>query len=130
MKQGKGKDAVSPVIGVVLMVAVTVILAAVVAAFVFGMVSGIQKSKNVVVTARSSGNDIILTYHGGPDHNSVAYLNLTVSTSEGSDTRVYWPVSIGRTYTSYQNSTPGQDHVVASVQFTDFSQQVILDTFV
>jgi len=35
---GKGsEDAVSPVIGVILMVAITVILAAVIAAFVFGM---------------------------------------------------------------------------------------------
>lgn len=33
----KGEDAVSPVIGVILMVAITVILAAVIAAFVFGM---------------------------------------------------------------------------------------------
>ncbi|MCG7854185.1 MAG: type IV pilin N-terminal domain-containing protein, partial [Methanosarcinaceae archaeon] len=33
----KDEDAVSPVIGVILMVAITVILAAVIAAFVFGM---------------------------------------------------------------------------------------------
>ena len=34
---GKNEDAVSPVIGVILMVAITVILAAVIAAFVFGL---------------------------------------------------------------------------------------------
>ncbi|MEM2991626.1 MAG: type IV pilin N-terminal domain-containing protein, partial [Halobacteria archaeon] len=33
----KSEEAVSPVIGVILMVAITVILAAVIAAFVFGM---------------------------------------------------------------------------------------------
>ncbi|MCE8423204.1 MAG: type IV pilin N-terminal domain-containing protein, partial [Candidatus Methanoperedens sp.] len=33
----KNEDAVSPVIGVILMVAITVILAAVIAAFVFGL---------------------------------------------------------------------------------------------
>ena len=36
-KMNRNEDAVSPVIGVILMVAITVILAAVIAAFVFGM---------------------------------------------------------------------------------------------
>ena len=40
----KNEDAVSPVIGVILMVAITVILAAVIAAFVFGMAGNIQKT--------------------------------------------------------------------------------------
>ena len=39
----KNEEAVSPVIGVILMVAITVILAAVIAAFVFGMAGNIQK---------------------------------------------------------------------------------------
>ena len=47
----KNEDAVSPVIGVILMVAITVILAAVIAAFVFGMAGNIQKSKVVAATA-------------------------------------------------------------------------------
>jgi archaeal flagellin N-terminal-like domain len=38
-------DAVSPVIGVILMVAITVILAAVIAAFVFGMAGGVHSAK-------------------------------------------------------------------------------------
>jgi flagellin-like protein len=37
MKFRENEEAVSPVIGVILMVAITVILAAVIAAFVFGM---------------------------------------------------------------------------------------------
>jgi flagellin-like protein len=47
------EDAVSPVIGVILMVAITVILAAVIAAFVFGMASGVSKTKAVAATART-----------------------------------------------------------------------------
>ena len=39
------ESAVSPVIGVILMVAITVILVAVIAAFVFGMVGQITKTK-------------------------------------------------------------------------------------
>ena len=43
----KNEQAVSPVIGVILMVAITVILAAVIAAFVFGMSGTINNSKIV-----------------------------------------------------------------------------------
>ena len=46
----KNEEAVSPVIGVILMVAITVILAAVIAAFVFGMAGNIQKTKVVAAT--------------------------------------------------------------------------------
>ncbi|HOV67301.1 MAG TPA: type IV pilin N-terminal domain-containing protein, partial [Methanoregulaceae archaeon] len=68
------EDAVSPVIGVILMVAVTVILAAVIAAFVFGMGSNIGKTKVVAMTASRSadGTAIFVTYQGGQDHPSVA----------------------------------------------------------
>ena len=52
----KNDQAVSPVIGVILMVAITVILAAVIAAFVFGMAGNISKTKVVAVT----GQELIL----------------------------------------------------------------------
>jgi len=41
------EEAVSPVIGVILMVAIVVILAAVIAAFVFGMAGSTQTTKTV-----------------------------------------------------------------------------------
>ena len=50
----KNEEAVSPVIGVILMVAITVILAAVIAAFVFGMAGNIQKTKVVAATIASA----------------------------------------------------------------------------
>jgi len=50
MSQFRNDEAVSPVIGVILMVAITVILAAVIAAFVFGMAGNIQQTKVVSVT--------------------------------------------------------------------------------
>ena len=73
------EDAVSPVIGVILMVAVTVILAAVIAAFVFGMGSGVQKSKVVAATAQTNPttNAIIVTYQGGQDANTVSLITMT-----------------------------------------------------
>jgi flagellin-like protein len=60
--------AVSPVIGVILMVAITVILAAVVAAFMFGMAGNVDKTKIVAVTAdRLSDSRISIMVNGGQD---------------------------------------------------------------
>ena len=56
----KNDEAVSPVIGVILMVAITVILAAVIAAFVFGMSGNISKTKIVAVTVQQPDAN---TYH-------------------------------------------------------------------
>ncbi len=67
-KFSKNDDAVSAVIGVILMVAITVILAAVIAAFVFGMGSSIKKTYVVSFTIdRTSDGDIVITNTGGPD---------------------------------------------------------------
>lgn len=63
----KNDEAVSPVIGVILMVAITVILAAVIAAFVFGMTDNVQTQKTVGMTAQISGDDITTTLVGGAD---------------------------------------------------------------
>ncbi|MDD1730445.1 MAG: type IV pilin N-terminal domain-containing protein [Methanospirillum sp.] len=72
----KSDDAVSPVIGVILMVAITVILAAVIAAFVFGMAGNVDKTKVVSVvgervnTTSTIGNNngfIKITNYGGQD---------------------------------------------------------------
>lgn len=61
----KNEEGVSAVIGVILMVAITVILAAVIAAFVFGMGGNIKATKNLHFTgvqAKVSGtNEIIFT---------------------------------------------------------------------
>jgi flagellin-like protein len=64
----KRDDAVSPVIGVILMVAITVILAAVIAAFVFGMAGNVDKTKVVsVVGERVNSTHIKMTNYGGQD---------------------------------------------------------------
>lgn len=67
MMNFKNEEAVSPVIGVILMVAITVILAAVIAAFVFGMTGNVQTTKTVAMQSKLDGNSIVLTVNGGPD---------------------------------------------------------------
>lgn len=121
----KKDDAVSPVIGVILMVAITVILAAVIAAFVFGMAGNVQKTKNVAVVADSPTTDtIIVTYHGGQDADEVK--NIVVTWANG-DTSTLGS-TVGDSVTGSGNED--KNHVTAVGTFADGSSQVLLDTYV
>jgi len=136
MKFTKNDEAVSPVIGVILMVAITVILAAVIAAFVFGMAGNISKTKIVAATAQQpSANQIVVTYQGGQDAATCTGVVWTVTEEGGSSgvftmgdvsTSATTPLTVGTGHT-FAGSFAGKDHVVATAYFTDGSQQVILD---
>ncbi|WP_267642820.1 type IV pilin N-terminal domain-containing protein [Haloarchaeobius amylolyticus] len=85
-------DALSPVIGVVLMVAVTVVLSAAVGAFVLDIGSQVtQKSPNVVVgydfAVDGAGDEYVNLTHGGGDDvesgNVEVFINGTVAWNEG-----------------------------------------------
>jgi flagellin-like protein len=143
MKFRENEDAVSPVIGVILMVAITVILAAVIAAFVFGMAGGVDtKQKVVAATASSTVGDgsklIYITYQGGPDADLVQKVTYVVflANAEESATPQTGDVTSDSGETAPNvgavakvKGTPGQkDHVVVTAHFYDGSKQVILDT--
>jgi flagellin-like protein len=133
MKFLKREDAVSPVIGVILMVAITVILAAVIAAFVFGMASGVSKTKSVAATARHVSNDIVITWQGGQDNSLVSYYNYSVVTASGTSVG---PIKIPGSPPVVGNSTKAQgapytssmNHVTVVAVFNDNTAQVVLDT--
>ena len=128
----RGSDqAVSPVIGVILMVAITVILAAVVAAFMFGMSGNIGKSHLAVVTADKIADDSIsILVQSGSD-----LAGLIVNLNDG-DQHIIGnvasplgdqPLEVG---SSAQVSSSSQDrinHVVITGVFLDGTKQVILD---
>ena len=79
----KEEEAVSPVIGVILMVAITVILAAVIGAFVFGMGGSLKKTYMVGVTATQvTSTTVDVTFQGGPDANLVHYMNVSIDGNE------------------------------------------------
>jgi archaeal type IV pilus assembly protein PilA len=125
------ENAVSPVIGVILMVAITVILAAVIGAFVFGMAGGVQKSKVAAVTVARMSNSYTMTYQGGQD--AATLDTLTMKVINGSTQNLQ---TIGTTGTQLPVGTTltvggwaGQNHVVVVATFTDNSQQVIYDAF-
>jgi archaeal type IV pilus assembly protein PilA len=125
MKFTRNEDAVSPVIGVILMVAITVILAAVIAAFVFGMAGNISKTKVVAATAQQAGGTIIVTYQGGQDNQDVSRV---VGTVNGAAMVPPSITGVGKTMSLA--GTSGKDHVVVTGVFSDGSVQVITDTYV
>ncbi|MFT4946285.1 MAG: flagellin-like protein [Natronomonas sp.] len=88
-------DAVSPVIGVILMVAITVILAAVIATFVLGLgeqVSDTAPNANFQFDYEASGNDeLTITHTSGP---SIEAGSLTVG-GPGIDSSVDWHTQAG-----------------------------------
>ncbi len=124
---------VSPVIGVILMVAITVILAAVIASFVFGMGSSVKKTYTVAATASKSCSGgtctVYITYQGGPDADAVTGLNFTATGCTLAATSDSDP-TVGETYTCTNAATDKTNHIVVSATFTDGTKQVILDTFV
>ena len=153
----KEESAVSPVIGVILMVAITVILAAVIGAFVFGMGGNLKKTYNVGVTASQTASDKVdITFQGGPDANLVHYINVSIDGSEfrgtsannatatdtssnaypvfGDPTSTDSVVPVGTAVTLEDSDntviSSGRDHVVATATFTDGTQQIVLDTYV
>jgi flagellin-like protein len=132
MMNFKNEEAVSPVIGVILMVAITVILAAVIAAFVFGMAGNISTNKQVAATATATTNAtdkvISVTYMGGPDAQLVKGVRYSINT-DSPDWLNETDVNALTGDTKQVPGTPGQkDHVVVTAFFSDGSSQVILDT--
>jgi len=135
----KNDEAVSPVIGVILMVAITVILAAVIAAFVFGMSGNIQKTKVVSVTLnRPNSANVTTTFQGGQDAStletihwqvnganvSVTGLSTAPPSTEGTANFIL-AVGHSTTFPAGVNS-----HVVGVGSFNDGSKQVLTDTYI
>jgi len=134
------EEAVSPVIGVILMVAIVVILAAVIAAFVFGMAGSVQGSKSVAATAKYvDQNTVEITYQGGTDDSKLVYLKFVVNGVYGVSTATGGSItaaSSGATGVKpevgakfYMAGGPVTTNAVTVVAiFTDGAEQVILDT--
>ena len=131
------EDAVSPVIGVILMVAVTVILAAVIAAFVFGMGSGVSKTKVVATSVVRNANttltdgNINVMYQGGQDSASVAYLTVSVNpgAADADSYSTDWMTPAIGSYLSVQGTANiGKDKVIVVGHFLDGGTQTLMDT--
>lgn len=126
MKSNRNEDAVSPVIGVILMVAITVILAAVIAMFVIPMAQNVETTRTVGATAKQIGNEsIVVTYFGGQDAIDVDELTVRIN-NEPAETM---GAEIGLSKT-FDTGTTGKDHVVIIATFNDGTEQVIYDSYI
>jgi flagellin-like protein len=76
---------VSPVIGVILMVAITVILAAVIGTFVLGLGDSLNQAPQAQLEASGNGTDVTLSHNGG-DTLTVSDINVTWSGSDDATT--------------------------------------------
>lgn len=137
MSMKRNDDAVSPVIGVILMVAITVILAAVIAAFVFGLVGNVGGAKVVGLTVAADGQDnVSITWQGGADLGSITSLNATLDGTYGD---IYNSTTIGDTSPDGVSPNVGERWIVAFGDkikgkqftlvgtFTDGSEQILVD---
>jgi len=84
--------AVSPVIGVILMVAITVILAAVIGAFVLDLGSGQESTPQATLEATSDSSDSITITHEGGDTLTADEFRVTIN---GATSVEDWPDSSG-----------------------------------
>ena len=129
----KDEKAVSPVIATILMVAITIVLAAVIASFVYGYTGSLEKEKKVVATAsyNTKSKTIVVTYHGGPDQDEVSSITVNAWNSSGAALTVTGTISNpGDSVTITSPDTKGENHIVVVATFDDGSKQVILDTYV
>ena len=102
------EDAVSPVVGVMLMLVVTIIIAAVVSGFAGGVMSGGDKSPNTVIKAGYSQTDGFWMENTGPDDLSTMSTNVYVRCSDsfGNSEHMVW--AINKSTISDTNSPTGQ----------------------
>jgi flagellin-like protein len=139
----KNEDAVSPIIGTVLMVAITVILAAIIALYVFGVPANVTKTKIVAVTAQlENSGDIVIMYQGGQDDQTLSSIRIIAPDSttwhpiDSSGTLLdsgstYAKPNIGAVMRLNKNPLwPDRKHILVVGTFIDGADQVILDTYV
>jgi len=149
----QNESAVSETISTVLAVALTVILASLVAAYMFGMMPNIPISRTLAYSAAQPDADtIVITYHGGPDARSlnwatvevsppgggaVTYWNssplvpaITVPPSDITDMNIDNKVGSIMTVTKAGGGFINKDHVVVTGHFDNGQDQVVLDMLI
>ena len=127
------ESAVSEVVGVILMVALTVIMASIIGAYMFGMMDGHGLTPHIIsFSAQQVSPSLIeVRYLGGPDYKNLE--NLTITWPSGARQLIDSP-KIGDVYraTNYGapfNATPGDyDHIIVVGHFNMGAKQVVLDT--
>lgn len=125
------ESAVSPILGTVLLVILTVVLFAAFAAVAFGMVEDTPKNRMLSFTAHQEGEWIYVTYMGGPSQLDVADPGITALVNEQPMSTPFptnGHVAVGTSAKTL--GTLGKDHVVVTVVFKDGRKEIALNTWV
>jgi flagellin-like protein len=103
--------AVSPVIGVILMVAITVILAAVIGTFVLGLGQNVQSTPSASFNFdfNDSSKNVDVTHNGG-DRLEVGDNTGTIELTGGNSTETWIGASSGNTSISAGDTYPHYEH--------------------
>ncbi len=122
---------VSPVIGVILMVAITVILAAVIGTFVLGLGDSLEQAPQAQLDAEADGSGNAVISHNGGD--AIALGDIKVVTEPGSTTTSGFSAggddefNVGDSISaSHSETTSGNEVDVQLIH--EPSQSIILDT--
>lgn len=119
-KFSKNDEGVSAVIGVILMVAITVILAAVIAAFVFSMSNNVGTTHTVALTVKkSSAGNLVVTNNGGADVSKLDAITITTSTSLGTVTICEKNVDMAEVGDSKTILKFGETYPTGATSYTD-----------
>lgn len=112
-------------IGVTLLVTITVIIASITGTFYFDMRNNMQRTYIVAATASQVGDDIVVTYYGGPDDGEVDSVRII---NAGTGAVPQYMNSVGESYKFSGAGTAGKDDRVTVVaRFNDDTELVILD---
>lgn len=128
------ESAVSEVVGVILIVSLTVILAAIIAAYTFGLVREFPSTYNVVATAdKIDATHFILTYRGGTD--SAKLTSLRFTWPEASLPSPLLPPDdtdpiVGEIWGPAEIPLTGGNNVIVVGHFSNGDEQVLLNTYV
>jgi len=120
---------VSPVIGVILMVAITVILAAVIGTFVLGLGDSLQQAPQAQLDAEATGTQEVTLNHNGGDTLTISNLDITVDNTDATfDNSGDFGVGDSETVAP-DSAHAGESGIEVTVVHTP-SESIILDTTV
>lgn len=108
----RNTDAVSPVVGVMLMLVVTIIIAAIVSAFAGGIGASTTKAPNVQITAHYSQSQGMWFENNGPDDISTVSTNVYVRCTDSFGTAEHMAWAVNRSSISNSTSTGYNDKYV------------------
>ena len=115
------------------MIAITVILAAVIASFVFGMANTAPTSKNVAIIAHKDSTSVItFTNYGGKDVEKLTSIAITAygDTDDYTGTLGTAVASTTKITATTAGDFGGNNRVVVVATFLDGTTTVLLDTYI